>query len=440
MELLNAYKSLYPCIVLIPAIPLCFYPVLNHVKSRWSVLVLKITISLALFITFFALVLYFFDFINIDVIVVCSFFYFFYFYSREVLLPFTKKMFVFLTVCLLGSFSLLLATIVDFTLHPDSNYLNFSLDALYAQLLFLLLENLIFYFPFSRYFAWILDNFHVEQVWNHICFLPVLFIPVIYTMIPHEYSLMTFGRVKSAYPTVIGCILILVLLVYWLFYTIAYTYVQKQKSDYNNQLLSIQELQYQQLLKTVQESSQMRHDFRHQLIVISELLKQKEYTRLSEYVHAYVADTATEFKLYSYSAIINALLSYYESLCRDKNIRTDFSLHLPTKLSVTDQHFCVILGNLLENAIYGCQGTEDPYIHLKIRQTSTNILAIKIANPYQGTLKKVNEQYLSSRHKGVGQGLVSVSAIAEHYQGMMDIQTEHQIFTVKVLLQVSADS
>ena len=95
-----------------------------------------------------------------------------------------------------------------------------------------------------------------------------------------------------------------------------------------------------------------------------------------------------------------------------------------------------MLGNLLENAVYGCENTRDPFIRLKIMQTSPHVLAVKISNPYTGTLRDADGTYLSSRHSGFGQGLKSVHIIAEKYQGCTDIQSDRQVFTVKVLLQL----
>lgn len=436
MGLSNTYKELFPCIVIIPMIPLCFYPVQDLIRSSLPILLAKILSLLAGFITFFALLSHLFHFFSMDLINVCAAVYFFYFYTKEIRLPLAKKLFIFLTVCLLSVFSFLFGTIVDYTLHPTSNYLDYSKEAIAAQFVFLVISNGVFYIPLSRYLGWIVSNYHVEQVWRSMCLFPLIFVPLLSTLFPHEYRRMYRGRFSQLYLLTLLCLACFILLIYFLFYKITHTYVQQQKIEYSNRILSLQGSQYQQLLRSVQENSRIRHDFRHQLIVISELLKQKEYTKLEEYVQTYVDNTETKIGFYSYSAAVNALISYYGSLCQDKDIQTDFSVCLPEGLPISDQDLCILLGNLLENAIYGCQDTEDPYIYLKIRQTSPNILAIKIENPYQGSIKKVNGRYLSTKHDRPGQGLGSVRFIAEDHQGIMEIHTEKQIFTVKILLQI----
>ena len=264
---------------------------------------------------------------------------------------------------------ILFGIVIDYTLHPTSNYLDYSKEAIAAQFAFLVIANGVFYIPLTRYLGWIVSNYHVGQVWRSMCLFPLIFVPLLSSLFPHEYRRMYRGRFSQLYLVTLLCLACFILLIYFLFYKITYTYVRQQKIEHSNRILSLQGSQYQQLLRSVQENNRIRHDLRQQLIVISELLKQKEYAKLEEYVQTYVDSTETKIRLYSYSAAVNALISYYESLCQDKGIQTDLSVYLPEGIPISDQDLCILLGNLLENAIYGCQDTEDPYIHLKILYT-----------------------------------------------------------------------
>lgn len=427
---------LYSSIIL-PLIPLCFYPVQGYVKSRASVLTGKILLAL-LCVAFCVVSVGHIHSLGkvTDFILYPAGIYFFYLYHREVRLSFSKKLFAFLTACLVGGFSRLYATMFDYTLHPSGNSLDFSYEALGVQILFLAAADVILYLPLTRYMGWVMSNFHEETVWKRIWCFPVLFLVSTYFMYPRVYRNMYVGYVRQLYPFVLLFFTFFVVLIYFLFYVFARSFVEKQKTQIANQILSMQGAQYQQLLRTVEENSRIRHDFRHQLIVISELVRQKEYGKLKEYVSRYIDDAQAEVKLYSYSAALNALISYYESICQRREIRTDFSVSLPNRLSVSDQDFCVMLGNLLENAMDGVRDMEEPYIRLKIRQTAANMLAVKVTNPYQGELRKEGGHYRSSKRDGFGQGLESVNMIALKYDGMMETLTDGLVFTVKILLQV----
>lgn len=437
MEFWNSMRSFVNYTMMIPLIPLCFYPVQDYLKTRFSVLFAKILLTLIGLALFFMMIgpwIHPIEDTNL-VTFVCGIL-FFCLYSKEVRLPFCKKLFVFLTACMTGGFSLMFGTIADYILYPQGNYMEFSIEALATQILFLLAADVVLYKPFVHYLGWIMDHFHEKAVWRGMCAVPLLFLLVLYMMVPHQYSRMYIGRIRQIYMVVLFFLLFLVLLIYYMFYVVTFTYVQKKDTEYLNQFLSMQGAQYQQLLRAVEESSRTRHDFRQHLIVISEFIRQKEYDRLEKYVHKYMENVCTEVKLYSYSAVVNSVVSYYRSVCDRKNIRTDFSISLPKQLRISDQDLCILLGNLLENAIEGAGNMAEPYIRLKIRQTASNILAVKVENPCQDVRKTEGGRFLSGKRERVGQGLESVHIIAEKYQGMMKILTEQNIFTVKVLLQI----
>lgn len=438
MELLSAIHCLLNCSIIIPMIPLCFYPVQGYVRSRMSVLIIKISLALIMAAVTVMFVGYFIVPIpretNIVLFMIAA--YAFYLYNREVDLSFSKKLFVFLTSCLVGGFSMLFATMVDYTLYPSGSYLEFSLEALGVQLMFLVLADIILYLPLSRNMGWVVANFQEESIWKRVWVFPALFLASLFCMRPKRYSTMYTGRVGELYPIILLFFAFFVGLIYFMFYMIAYTYVEKQKTETANQMLSIQGAQYQQLLRAVEESERLRHDFRHQLIVVAKLVEQEEYKKLKEYVSRYIDDAQVEMKLYSSSAAVNALISYYDSVCGRAGIRTEFSVSLPDKLPVSEQDFCVMLGNLLENAIDGVKEAGEPYICLKIRQTSSNMLAVKIMNPCRGELKKEGGHFYSSKREGFGQGLESVNMIAQKYQGVMEVLADGQSFMVKVLLQI----
>lgn len=437
MPLLNICKALYTCTMILPLMFLCSFPVRDYFRNRTSARILNTVLYYLGFVIFSVAVSCIFTTFPIKFIIsVCAGIYFFIFYHKETELPFHKTLFLFLTVFMLGSFSRIFATLVDISLHPDNTYYDISIESFLFQLLFLILMDFVLYIPFTRYLGWLTAHFHSKPVWSCACLFPALCIFVTYILVPHNYSWMYIGRALQMYLSVLICLCVLILILYALFYLFVHTYIENQKLEHNNEILSIQGIQYQQLLLSVQENSRIRHDFRHQLVVISEFLAQKDYDRLTDYVSAYIQNTPAELHIYSYLPALNAILTYYESLCHDRRIRTDFSLSLPDRISVTEQDLCVMLGNLLENAIYGCENTKDPFIQLKIMQTSPHILAVKICNPYTGTLNQLDGTYLSSRHNGFGQGLKSVHIIAEKYQGCTDIQSDRQLFTVKVLLQL----
>lgn len=182
-------------------IPLCFYPVQRYVKNRLSVLAGKIVIALLVMVSCVVLVGSIYSLGDVtDFIIYPAGIYFLYLYNREVRLSFSKKLFAFLSACLVGGFSKLYATMFDYTMHPSGNALAFSYEALGVQVLFLVVADVILYLPLTRYMGWVMENFHEEAVWKRVWCFPAFFFGVYLFYVPACISKHVCGVCAAALP------------------------------------------------------------------------------------------------------------------------------------------------------------------------------------------------------------------------------------------------
>lgn len=99
---------------------------------------------------------------------------------------------------------------------------------------------------------------------------------------------------------------------------------------------------------------------------------------------------------------------------------------------------CLILGNLLENAVEATQKVEGRrYIKIKMKYDKNNLL-IFMVNSYNGQLIKIDDKRLKSTKTDVrnhGIGLSSVNRAAAKYHGTVVIEDSiPEQFKIKVLL------
>ena len=98
---------------------------------------------------------------------------------------------------------------------------------------------------------------------------------------------------------------------------------------------------------------------------------------------------------------------------------------------------CILLGNLLDNAIEAVRGLDREKREIRVRMmTPNNMFLLEIQNPYEGVRRKVQERYLTTKsdHNLHGLGLDSVKRIVEKNGGFLEISDENQIFQVNVTL------
>lgn len=438
MSMYDIFTYLSTFLIIIPLAVFCFFPVLDHLKHSIANLSLKIGV---VFMCYFALLIIPYMIFQQDlgnILVFLAVPVFFYLYQKENdILP-SASLFIMMTACSLGSISYIVYHAFGMFLHPHGQYTEFYTGSMIAQLVFLVLADLILYKPAKKYLGWMVSNFHNTFIWRIACIFPCCFTLIVVTYIPYDYSDLYTNHAMHVYFSMMLTLLIFIALLYVLFYNVTYSYVKNQHMLEEQKILEIQAKEYSQLSQHVQETREIRHDFRHQIAVISELLNQKHYDELKEYLSQYESSISSKAKIYCRQPAVNAILTHYDFLCEQDGIETNFAVDFPENSPISPVDFCIILGNLLENAYLECKTLQKykKFIHLKALQTSPGAYALLIENPYEHEIKRNDSGFLSSRRKNcVGTGLKSVTAICKKYDGHLSIQTDDHRFKVKMFLQ-----
>lgn len=136
----------------------------------------------------------------------------------------------------------------------------------------------------------------------------------------------------------------------------------------------------------------------------------------------------------------DAILNSKLSLMREYQIRTEVTAHVPAQMRITDTELCVLLGNLLDNAIEACQRVseeEGRFIRIYM-DTLQEQFYISVMNGMQGRAVRYGELFQSTkRGAGVhGFGLQRVDRIVRKYGGFLDRQSEDGVFATEVLLPI----
>lgn len=128
---------------------------------------------------------------------------------------------------------------------------------------------------------------------------------------------------------------------------------------------------------------------------------------------------------------LDALINYKSDAALSEGIRVECCLDVPTELFVESTDLCVILENLLDNALEAVRRLpkeQDKWISLTIR-LAKGVLHIATENPYTGQIT-IDEQgkIRSSKTGDHGIGLMSVERIATKYAGHINIFYEKERF------------
>lgn len=199
--------------------------------------------------------------------------------------------------------------------------------------------------------------------------------------------------------------------------------------------LEMQESYYDRLVTQVNEVRRIRHDLRHHWTTLAALAKSGNIDAVTEYLNA-VSSTDPPLHFTGNLAADSILM-----FCSDEAK----NLHIPLECDVAilkaplpDPDLCVILGNLLENAIDAQRylNPEERYIRVTAASDS-NSLVLSVENRYDGTLVQDSGNYISRKSgEGHGIGIASVRAVCEKYDGILQIETDGDTFLAGVVIGI----
>lgn len=200
--------------------------------------------------------------------------------------------------------------------------------------------------------------------------------------------------------------------------------------------LEMQEEQYENLLKNIEESARIKHDWRHHLLMMKGFLNNRNLTELDQYLErlmpVYFKEDALPF---CENHTVNIILHHYHAMAEANGIAIHIKAAVPCALSIPDMDLCIIFGNLLENAIEACMAQTGEPKTIDIRAgLKEQMLVIMIKNTYEKELLIKNDVYYSTKHTGAGIGLPSVRHVVDKNNGYMQVKHTGGHFRVNIML------
>lgn len=214
----------------------------------------------------------------------------------------------------------------------------------------------------------------------------------------------------------------------------------KSKYEYEKMLVQEKdrmiELECKRILQWNKERDLILHDFKNHLIVLEMLIEEGQQERTREYVRSLMSLTSKgQNTIITDHPVIDALLNEKLNEASSKNISVKYEVCQLKNSFVEDTDWCILLANLLDNAIEACDKlTEDRYLQIKITEMPCGIL-INVINSYLEVKKKQGKMVTTKTNSlEHGLGLRSVSHTVRKYRGELQCKEETDRFIVTVIL------
>ena len=195
---------------------------------------------------------------------------------------------------------------------------------------------------------------------------------------------------------------------------------------------------YTELRAYMEQTRHLRHDFRQHLHVIAGLTETGQLEELKNYLCQYESELSEERPTLCANPAVDALAGHYDHEARQLGVPVEWRLELPRQLPIPEADLCMMLGNLLENALRAVCAL--PVEAREVRVVSGMIggamLGLSVENGYVGEIAFAPNGLPTSHKKDHGVGLASVAATVKRHNGTLSIAAKDGVFSAHILLSL----
>jgi hypothetical protein len=216
------------------------------------------------------------------------------------------------------------------------------------------------------------------------------------------------------------------------------TKIEQENQNLVEQLV-LSERYYNNLEEKIRETRAYNHDMKYHVEALQGLCTCQDWNGVAKYVSEMKSELPGRMpKQYCQVGAVNAILEYYENLCKKEGIDFRCQVYIPQTTLVQPMYLCIIYGNGLQNAFEAVNaGGKDSqrYIVLKTASAEGKI-AITIQNPCltEPVVDEKGGYQTTKRTPGHGFGLGNIRDAVGCCNGWCGTSWLEGIFTLKVML------
>jgi hypothetical protein len=180
------------------------------------------------------------------------------------------------------------------------------------------------------------------------------------------------------------------------------------------------------------EMCQLKHDMRHSYNLIATLVKEQKYSELCDYLQQYNSEMqSTDVLINTNNEYVNAVMNTKLKSAKGKGINI-LCATIKDFTGIADVDLCNLLGNVLDNAIAGCENSVESNIEISI-SSNENKISITAKNsitdsPFDGNGELIIHKSSNKKGNYHGYGVKTIKKIAKKYHGRAEFYLEGDMF------------
>lgn len=178
----------------------------------------------------------------------------------------------------------------------------------------------------------------------------------------------------------------------------------------------------------------VQHDRCHFNNTLLSLLRQGEADKAADLIRQQSEALPQKPQSYCQNVSVNAAVSYYAELARQRGVRCELRLNIQEKLDIDELSLAMTVSNLMENAITAVSALPAKQRTLRFTAVNTGQLIFEVSNPYDGEVALGENGFPISREEGRGKGTQSVAGFVKECEGELAYEISDGIFKVRLMV------
>ena len=213
---------------------------------------------------------------------------------------------------------------------------------------------------------------------------------------------------------------------------------EKKLMEYQAQALSRQVEEVKEIYNTMRG---WRHDYHNHMQKLKAHIVMGQLDEAVRHLDQLDEDLQqVKVKYQTGNVSLDAILNSKLSLAEKESVDINCKVELYGELSVSDIDLCVLIGNLIDNAVESCSVMPEDVarflrIYICVRRSQ---LYISVTNATNETIRKLDREYITQKRGNHGHGLKRIDAVVEKYQGYIRRANEPGVFSTEIMLPLQA--
>ena len=212
--------------------------------------------------------------------------------------------------------------------------------------------------------------------------------------------------------------------------------IHRNIATFQNTLI---EKHFAEIESTYKKMRGWQHDYHNHIGVMLAHLKLGELDKLEDYLTLLNDDLKNiDAVIKSGNIMVDAILNAKLSVAKENNVKVNIKTYVPKDMNINDVDLCVIIGNLMDNALEAVMKFDEPeerFIHIYIDLMQKG-LYIYFMNSNKDKVKINGKRYFSTKGEGRGLGLIRIDDTVNRYNGYINRKHEEGVFATEIVLPI----